>query len=240
MSTAPWPPHRTVHNAIIRSSWKSCRPALPVRGSSRPSQQAANCSKASPQGVCQTPVGRIDHARAGQDRSPMSSAFQMRFPCGCTATSLASSAIRPMPKRRSGASARRSQCPRTAWRQRRRSGRCRGCRSAAWLSAGCWLRAPGCTPPDAPGYRGGRRRRDGRSGGYSRLDPQGGRRGAERAKLQRLDVLAFRAGRPAGAAGHTTRAGRQFHGPPRSRACGVTPPPVRCATTPASAVTQQP
>src|ERR1700686_5674644 len=42
MSTAPCPPHSTVHSAIISSSWKSCRPALPVRGSSRPSQQATN------------------------------------------------------------------------------------------------------------------------------------------------------------------------------------------------------
>jgi len=35
-------PHSTVHNAIVSSSWRSCRPALPVRGSARPSQHSAN------------------------------------------------------------------------------------------------------------------------------------------------------------------------------------------------------
>src|SRR4051812_45240283 len=47
MATAPCPPHSTVQSAITSNSWKSCRPALPVRGSSRPSQQAMNRSKPS-------------------------------------------------------------------------------------------------------------------------------------------------------------------------------------------------
>jgi hypothetical protein len=42
MSTAPCPPLSTVHRAIISSSWKSCRAAFPVRGSSKDSQHAAN------------------------------------------------------------------------------------------------------------------------------------------------------------------------------------------------------
>src|SRR4051794_28977934 len=47
MATAPCPPHSTVQSAITSNSGKSCRPALPVRGASRPSQQAMNRSKPS-------------------------------------------------------------------------------------------------------------------------------------------------------------------------------------------------
>ena len=54
--------------------------------------------------------------------------------------------------------------------------------------------------PTAAGQRRGRRRRHRGGGCRSRLDPQGRRRGAERAGLQWLDVLALRAGWTAGAA----------------------------------------
>ena len=89
-----------------------------------------------------------------------------------------------------GGGARRARC---------RSAKCRGCRSAAWWSEGCCRLAPSCSTA-APGQRGGDRRRDGGGGRHSRLHPQGRRGGAERAILQRLDVLALRAGRTPGAA----------------------------------------
>src|SRR6185312_3649994 len=63
---------------------------------------------------------------------------------------------------------------------------------------------------------------DGRGGGgwlgsggrRARLDPQGGRVRAERAVLQRLDVLAFRARREAGAAGRAAGGGGRVTGVP--------------------------
>src|SRR5262249_37842148 len=60
ISTAVWPPHKTVHKAIIRISSRLCRPALPVRGSSRPSKHAANASIPSPTREPQHHAGRID------------------------------------------------------------------------------------------------------------------------------------------------------------------------------------
>ena len=64
------------------------------------------------------------------------------------------------------------------------------------------LIAPGTQAlrPDAPGQRGGHRRRHGGGGRGARLDPQGRRHGAERAVLQRLDLLALRARRRTGGA----------------------------------------
>jgi hypothetical protein len=53
---------------------------LPVLGSSRPSQHAANRSKPSlPQRV-PTPRGRIHSLRAGQASTRLSREFQVRFP----------------------------------------------------------------------------------------------------------------------------------------------------------------
>ena len=59
MSTEPWPPHRTAHMAIAKISWKSCRLAFPVRGSSNPSQQAINFSKTTSQAAFPSRPGRI-------------------------------------------------------------------------------------------------------------------------------------------------------------------------------------
>ena len=61
-------------------------------------------------------------------------------------------------------------------------------------------RNEGLRPP-AAGQRGGRAGRVAECGRYPRVDPQGRRAVAERAKLQWLDILAFRAWRRAGAAG---------------------------------------
>ena len=79
------------------------------------------------------------------------------------------------------------------------------------------VRQPGGTGPDrarhhgvrpsAPGQRDGRAGRVAECRRHSRLDPQGRRRVAERAELQRLDVLALRAGRDAGAAGRAAIGG---------------------------------
>ena len=41
ISKQPWPPHKTVHKAMINRVWKSCRAALPVLGSCRSLKQAA-------------------------------------------------------------------------------------------------------------------------------------------------------------------------------------------------------
>ena len=65
-------------------------------------------------------------------------------------------------------------------------------------AAAAWNQA---VRPNAPGQRRGGRRRHGGGGRRARLDPQGGRGGAERAGLQRLDLLALRARRATGAAG---------------------------------------
>ncbi len=90
---------------------------------------------------------------------------------------------------------------------RRPSGRPCAFRSATWWSRG--MIAPGTWLFD-------RQRRvsamvgpDGtiECGRHPRLDPQGRRDAAERAKLQRLDVLAFRAGRRAAAVGYAADGG---------------------------------
>ena len=84
---------------------------------------------------------------------------------------------------------------------RSRGARRRGCRSAAWWSAGCCRPARRCTTGSAgctavvaaDGTRGGGRACAARSTRWAR--------GAERAVLQRLDLLAFRARRHVAAAG---------------------------------------
>jgi hypothetical protein len=48
MSTEPCPPHKAAHIAIAKISRKSCRAALPLRGSSKPSQHSIKRSKTSP------------------------------------------------------------------------------------------------------------------------------------------------------------------------------------------------
>ena len=48
MSVQSSPPESTVHSAIISISNRSCRPALPVRGSSKPAKQAAKPSIVAP------------------------------------------------------------------------------------------------------------------------------------------------------------------------------------------------
>src|SRR4051812_32212487 len=81
MSTALCPPHKTVHSAIIRISSRACRPALPVRGSSRPSKQAPNPSiPLSPPTVSNRPWVE---SRAPEHASPNTAVktFQMRSPC---------------------------------------------------------------------------------------------------------------------------------------------------------------
>src|SRR4051794_39733441 len=81
MSTALCPPHKTVHSAIIRISSRSCRPALPVRGSSRPSKQAMNPSMSRlPPTASKTP--RVE-AIASQHASlnALAKLFQVHFPC---------------------------------------------------------------------------------------------------------------------------------------------------------------
>src|SRR4051812_37819502 len=83
MSTALCPPHKTVHSAIIRISSRSCRPALPVRGSSRPSKQAMNPSMSRlPPTASKTPwVDAIASQHASSNA--LVKLFQMQFPCGC-------------------------------------------------------------------------------------------------------------------------------------------------------------
>jgi len=79
MSTAPCPPHGTEHSAMNKSSWKSCRPALPVRGSSNSSQHAANRSKAPPPCPPRAQRGR-NHQHRTQQASDTSTPFQVRSP----------------------------------------------------------------------------------------------------------------------------------------------------------------
>ena len=78
------------------------------------------------------------------------------WPSGCTGISSASSAIPPMPRRRSAASAARGRCRPTGSPPRRPSARRRGCRSAAWWSAGCCRRARSCIDRQRRVTRGGR------------------------------------------------------------------------------------
>src|SRR4051794_27309660 len=80
MSTALCPPHSTVHSAIIRISSRSCRPALPVRGSSRPSKQAMNPSMSRlPPTASKTPwVDAIASQHASSNA--LVKLFQMQFP----------------------------------------------------------------------------------------------------------------------------------------------------------------
>src|SRR3954462_12838201 len=81
MSTAVCPPHKTVHSAIIRISSRSCRPALPVRGSSSPSKQAMNPSMSRlPPTASKTPsVEAIASQHASSNA--LVKLFQMQFPC---------------------------------------------------------------------------------------------------------------------------------------------------------------
>src|SRR5208283_3678344 len=74
------PPDSTVHSAIISISSRSCRPALPVRGSSKPSKQAVKPSIAAP---CDQHQG-VESIRPepGNCNISLSSKFQMRFPWG--------------------------------------------------------------------------------------------------------------------------------------------------------------
>src|SRR4051812_45294878 len=80
MSTALCPPHKTVHSAIIRISSRSCRPALPVRGSSSPSKQAMNPSMSRlPPTASKTPwVDSIASQHASSNA--LVKLFQMQFP----------------------------------------------------------------------------------------------------------------------------------------------------------------
>src|SRR3954464_5415025 len=80
MSTALCPPHKTVHSAIIRISNRSCRPALPVRGSSSPSKQAMNLSMSRlPPTASKTPwVDSIASQHASLNA--LVKLFQMRSP----------------------------------------------------------------------------------------------------------------------------------------------------------------
>src|SRR4051812_25420023 len=81
MSTALCPPHKTVHSAIIRISSRSCRPALPVRGSSSPSKQAMNPSISRlPPTASKTPwIDSIASQHASLNA--LVKLFQMQFPC---------------------------------------------------------------------------------------------------------------------------------------------------------------
>ncbi len=75
--------------------------------------------------------------------------------------------------------------------------------------------------PHAPGQRRGGRRRVGGGGRRARLDPQGRGGGAERAGLQRLDLLALRAGWATGAAGRAAGSRARDEGmTPAGSACG--------------------
>src|SRR4051794_2498085 len=85
MATAPCPPHSTVQSAIISSSWKSCSPALPVRGSSRPSQQAMNRSKPSSHATCL--LRRKVESISPEPRKP---------PLGCQGDSKCESPVAPL------------------------------------------------------------------------------------------------------------------------------------------------
>src|SRR3954468_8521830 len=81
MSPALCPPHKTVHSAIIRISSRSCRPALPVRGSSSPSKQAMNPSMPRlPPTAAKTPwVDAIASQHASSNA--LVNLFQMQTPC---------------------------------------------------------------------------------------------------------------------------------------------------------------
>src|SRR4051794_2943249 len=96
MSTALCPPHKTVHSAIIRISSRSCRPALPVRGSSSPSKQAMNPSISRlPPIASKTPwVDAIASQHASLDA--LVKLFQMRSPCTLTQDTLVLPSLSPI------------------------------------------------------------------------------------------------------------------------------------------------
>jgi hypothetical protein len=60
------PLSQSISNPSEHPLMKICRPAFPLRGSSRPFQQAANCSKDPSQGGFPTLRDRNDHPRVGQ------------------------------------------------------------------------------------------------------------------------------------------------------------------------------
>src|SRR5271166_3347569 len=70
---------RFVYEYDLNIPWKSCSPAFPVRGSSRPSQHSTNRSILASPGVSHTPRGRTITPEPSNTPT-VSSKFQVRFP----------------------------------------------------------------------------------------------------------------------------------------------------------------
>src|SRR5712691_7811638 len=68
MSTEPCPPHRTAQIAIVKISCRSCSAALPVRGSSKPSQHSIKRSKTISRAANRPQPGRIHLAQNRKSR----------------------------------------------------------------------------------------------------------------------------------------------------------------------------
>ena len=79
MSVQSSPPDSTVHSAIISISSRSCRPALPVRGSSKLSKQAEKPSIVASCGDKPQAVESI-RPEPGDSSTGLSSIFHLRFP----------------------------------------------------------------------------------------------------------------------------------------------------------------